>query len=196
MKKVIYFLTAMLFSCGTETRSQELLIINYLEDTSNGVKTDLKIDILGIEMSDVTIADSLSFIETKFQERIAKEEESIESFKSNIQSAKEENKSLDRSNVDNLAKISANKSVIKLYENGLEKALLSLKKNQDQKAVALGKYENQDENAVLVKKGVTNFSFFNPKLNTRQERTETFVLSKDGSEVLGIVYKGELRRKR
>ncbi|APS40487.1 hypothetical protein [Salegentibacter sp. T436] len=196
MKKVIYFLTAMLFSCGTETRSQELLIINYLEDASNGVKTDLKIDILDIEMSDVTIADSLSFIETKFQERIAKEEESIESFKSNIKSAKEENKSLDRSNVDNLAKISANKSVIKLYENGLEKALLSLKKNQDQKAVALGKYENQDENVVLVKKGVTNFSFFNPKLDTRQERTETFVFSKDASKVLGIIYKGRLGRKR
>jgi hypothetical protein len=139
MKKVIYFLTAMLFSCGTETRSQELLIINYLEDSSNGVKTDLKIDILDIEMSDVTIADSLSFIETKFQERIAKEEESIESFKSNIKSAKKENKSLDRSNVDNLAKISANKSVIKLYENGLEKALLSLKKKPRSKSSSIRK---------------------------------------------------------
>ncbi|PKD21812.1 hypothetical protein APR41_02195 [Salegentibacter salinarum] len=105
----------------------------------------------------------------------------------NIQSAKAENKSLDLSNIDNLAKISANNSVIKLYKNGLEKALLSLEKTQDQKAVALGKYENQDDNVVLVKKVVTTFSFCNPKLNTRQERTETFVLSKDGSKVLGVV---------
>jgi len=160
------------------------------------VKTDLKIDISYIEVSDITVADSLSFIEIKFQERIAKEEESIESFKSNIKSAKEENKTLDRSNVDNLAKISANNSVIKLYKNGLKKALLSLEKTKDQKVVALGKYENQDENAILVKKGVTNFSFFNPKLNTRQERTETFVFSKDASKVLGIIYKGRLSRKR
>jgi len=195
MKKVFYFLAAILFSCGTETRSQEQLIINYLEENSKGVRTDLKIDILSIEISDVTIADSLSFLEAKFQEKILREKESISSFKSNIQSAKEENKSLDRSNIDNLAKISANNSSIKLYENGLEKAQLSMEKIQDQKAVALGKYENQDENVVLVKKGVTKFSFFNPKFNTRQERTETFVLSKDGSEVIGIVYKDKLRRK-
>jgi|TARA_A100001518_G_C1179772_1_gene28396 hypothetical protein len=194
MKKVFYFLAAILFSCGTETSSQEQLIKNYLEENSKGVRTDLKIDFLSIEMSDVTIADSLSFLEDKFKEKILREKESIESFKSNIKSAKEENKSLDRSNIDNLAKISANNSVIKLYENGLEKAQLSLEKTQDQKAVALGKYENQDENAVLVKKGVTNFSFFNPKLNTRQERTETFVFTKDESEVLGLIINGKLKK--
>lgn len=196
MVQTYYFTVILLIFCSGYSNAQEALIIDYLETSSGGVKTDLKIDISYIKVSDITVADSLSFIETKFQERIAKEEESIESFKSNIKSAKEENKSLDRSNIDNLAKISANNSVIKLYENGLEKAQLSLEKTQDQKAVALGKYENQDENAVLVKKGVTNFSFFNPKLNTRQERTETFVFSKDASKVLGIIYKGRLGRKR
>lgn len=85
---------------------------------------------------------------------------------------------------------------MKLYEKGLEKAQLSIGKIQDQKAVALGEYENLDKNVVLVKKAETKFSFFNPKLNTRQERTETFVLSKDGSKVLGIIYTGRLSRKR
>jgi len=196
MVQTYYFTVILLIFCSGYSNAQEALIIDYLETSSGDVKIDLKIDISYIEVSDITVADSLSFLEAKFQEKIIREKESIDHFKSNIKAAIKENKSLDRSNIDNLAKISANKSVIKLYENGLEKALLSRKKNQDQRAVALGKYEHQDENAVLVKMGVTNFSFFNPKLNTRQERTETFVLSKDGSKVLGIIYKGRLSRKR
>ncbi|WP_282017757.1 hypothetical protein [Salegentibacter mishustinae] len=196
MVQTYYFTVILLIFCSGYSNAQEALIIDYLETSSGGVKTDLKIDISYIEVSDITVADSLSFLEAKFQEKIVKEKESVESFKSNIQSAKEENKSLDRSNTDNLAKISANNSVMKLYEKGLEKAQLSIGKIQGQKAVALGEYENLDENVVLVKKAETKFSFFNPKLNTRQERTETFVFSKDATKVLGIIPKGRLGRKR
>lgn len=48
---------------------------------------------------------------------------------------------------------------------------------------------------IIVKKPITTFSYFNPKPNTKQERTETFLLSKDGLKILALVYKEKLRRK-
>lgn len=195
MKKLFYFSTLFLFSCSTNSSAQESLIIEYLETSPKGVRTDLKMNVLKLELSNVTAADSLAFLEAEFQDRIEEEKKSIKSFKLNIQESLKEIKSLDSSNIDNLAKISANKSLVKLYEKGLEKAQVSLGKAQNQKTVAMKKYQRRDKDELLVKQAIIKFSYFNPKLNTRQERTETFVLSKDGSEVLGIIYKDNLRRK-
>jgi hypothetical protein len=196
MKKLFYLSTLLLFSCSTNSSAQESLIIEYLETSPKGVRTDLKMNVLKLELSNVTAADSLAFLEAQFQNRIKEEKKSIRSFKLNIQEALKENKSLDPSNIDNLAKISANKSIMSLYEKGIEKARLALEKIQSQKVLAIEKYNSKDEDELLVKKAITKFSYLNPKMNTRQERTETFVLSKDGSEVLGILYKDKLRRKR
>jgi aspartate oxidase len=116
----------------------------------------------------------------------------MEGFQANIQDTSNQNDSLDHSNIDNLAKLSANKSLITLYERGLRKTEVSLEKIQKEKAATLEKYEGLDKNELLVKKAIAKFSYFNPKLNTRQERTETFVLSKDGSEVLGRISNGKM----
>jgi|GEM_PF-2955083 hypothetical protein len=115
-----------------------------------------------------------------------------EGFQASIQDASNQNDSLDHSNIDNLAKLSANKSLIRLYENGLRKTEGSLEKTQKEKIAALEKYEGLDRNELLVKNAVAKFSYLNPKLNTRQERTETFILSKDGSEVLGRIDDGKM----
>lgn len=189
MKKLFHLLTLFMFYCSNNSSAQESLIIEYLETSPKGVRTDLKMNVLKLELSNVTAADSLTFLEAQFQNRIEEEKKSIQNFKLNIQEAIKENKSLDPSNIDNLAKISANKSIISLYEKGLEKARLALEKIQNQKVLAIEKYSSKDEDELLVKQAITKFSYFNPKLNTRQDRTETFVLSKDGSEVLGIIYK-------
>ena len=195
MKKLYYFSICLLLSCAVNSDAQESLIIDYLETSASDLKTDLKLDVLELELSNITVNDSTAILENRFRERMEKEEETIEGFQTAITSALQKKDSLDRSNIDNLDKISANKSLIKLYKNGLEKAQQSLKKAQTQKTKALEKYENLDENEVLVKEAITTFSYLNPKLNVRQERTETFVLSKDGSEVLGLIYKGKIRSK-
>jgi len=195
MKKLFYLSTLLLFSCSTNSSAQESLIIEYLETSPKGVRTDLKMNVLKLELSNVTAADSLAFLEAQFQNRIEEEKKSIQNFKLNIQEALKENKSLDPSNNDNLAKISANKSIISLYEKGLEKARLALEKIQNQKVLAIEKYSSKNEDELLVKKAITKFSYLNPKMNTRQERTETFVLSKDGSEVLGRINEKKLINK-
>jgi len=197
MKKVLPFLLFTMMACNSQqnTDAQKKAIINFLQEDAKGVKTDLKIEVSQIEITDVIVADSISILKERYQSEIEKAQKSIDNFQSNIDSAMKENKSLDNSNIDNLAKIAANKSIGEMYQRGLEKAQATLKEVEKQKSISLAKYEDRDENELLVKKAETTFSFFNPRLQTRQERTDDFVLSKDGSEVLGIVENKKFRSK-
>jgi len=198
MKKILLLFLIALTACNSQqnTDAQKQAIINFLQEDAKGVKTDLKIEVSQLEITDVTVADSISILKERYQLEIEKAQKSIENFQSNIDSAMKENESLDNSNIDNLAKISANKSISEMYQSGLEKAQAALKEVEKQKSLSLAKYEDNDESKLLVKKAVTTFSFFNPRLQTRQERTDDFVLSKDGLEVLAIIENGKVRYKR
>jgi len=200
MKKLLYILSLILFSCSDYSNAQEQLIIDYLETSSGGVKTDLKIKITNLEVSDITVADSIAILEEKYKkEKLSK----INVAESKIAGAK---KSVDEitTKIDTNDASTLNRKADKLNDETLRKILLrelnekeeNLKEVQDWQPKYLNKYTGREENDLLVKKVITTFSFFNPKLNTRQERTETFVFSKDGSKVLGIIYKGRLSRKR
>ncbi|SDS26418.1 hypothetical protein SAMN04487764_1818 [Gillisia sp. Hel1_33_143] len=198
MKKVFPFLLITMMACNSQQNidAQKQAIVNFLQEDAKGVKTDLKIEVSQIEITDVTVADSISILKERYQAEIEKAQKSIDNFQSNIDSAMKENKSLDNSNIDNLANIAANKSIGEMNQRGLEKAQAALKEVDKQKSISLAKYEDRDENELLVKKAETTFSFFNPRLQTRQERTDDFVMSKDGSEVVGIIENGKVRRKR
>lgn len=199
MKKLFYILSLILFSCSDYSNAQEQLIIDYLETSSGGVKTDLKIKITNLEVSDITVADSIAILEEKYKkEKLSK----INVAESKIAGAK---KSVDEitTKIDTNDASTLNRKADKLSDETLKKILLrelnekeeNLKEVQDWQPKYLNKYTGREKNELLVKKAITTFSYFNPKLNTRQERTETFVLSKYGSEVLGILYKNKLRRK-
>ncbi|TQI69337.1 hypothetical protein JM79_0212 [Gramella sp. Hel_I_59] len=198
MKKALPFLLITMMACNSQqnTDAQKQAIVNFLQEDAKGVKTDLKIEVSQIEIKDVVVADSISIWKERYQSEIEKAQNSIDNFRLNIDSAVEENESLDDSNIDNLAKIAANKSISEMNQRGLEKAQAALKEVEKQKSITLAKYEDKDENELLVKKAETTFSFFNPRLQTRQERTDDFVLSKDGSEVLAIIENGKVRYKR
>ena len=200
MKKLFYILSLILFSCSDYSNAQEQLIIDYLEISSGGVKTNLKIKITNLEVSDITVADSIAILEEKYKkEKLSK----INVAESRIAGAK---KSIDEitTKIDTNDASTLNRKADKLSDETLKKVLQrklkekeeNLKEVQDWQPEYLNKYTSRDESELLVKKAITTFSYFNPKLNTRQERTETFVLSKDGSKVLGIIYKGRLRKKR
>ncbi|WP_298527576.1 hypothetical protein [uncultured Christiangramia sp.] len=197
MKKVLPFLLFTIMACNSQqnTDAQKEAIINFLQEDAKGVKTDLKIEVSELEITDVTVADSINFLKNKYQTEIDKAQKSINNFKSNIHSTEKDNDSLDNSNMDDLARISANNSLIQLYRRGLEKSKAKLEEAEKQKSLSLNKYQDRDKNELLVKKAETTFSFFNPRLQTRQERTDDFVLSKDGTEVLGIIENGKVRRK-
>ncbi|WP_298246111.1 hypothetical protein [uncultured Christiangramia sp.] len=197
MKKVLQFLLITMMACNSQqnTDAQKQAIVNFLQENAKGVKTDLKVEVSQLEIIEVTVADSINFLKDKYQSEIEKAQKSIDNFQSNIESAEQENDSLDNSNIDNLAKISANNSLSQLYRRGLEKSRAKLENVERQKSLLLDKYKDSNENDLLVKKATTTFSFFNPRLQTRQERTDDFVLSEDGSEVLGIIENGKFRRK-
>jgi len=197
MKKVLPILLFTIMACNSQqnTEAQKEAIINFLQEDAKGVKTDLKIEVSQLEITDVTVADSINFIKNKYQTEIDKAQKSINNFQSNIHSTEKDNDSLDNSNMNDLAKISANNSLIQLYRRGLEKSKAKLEKAEKQKILSLAYYDDSDENGLLVKKAATTFSFFNPRLQTRQERTDDFVFSKDGFEVLGIITNGKFRSK-
>ncbi len=198
MKKILPFLIIALIVCDNtqSTDSQKEAILTFLQEDSKGVKTDLKIEISELEIKNITVADSIAILEKIFNEKIKEEQKTADNFKNSMEKADKENKLLDRTNLDDLAKISANNSLEGLYKQGLEKAETTLEKMQKQKSSSLKKYENHDNTELLVKKATTTFSFFNPKLQTRQERTEALVLDNDGSNVLGIIQNGKFRRKK
>lgn len=78
----------------------------------------------------------------------------------------------------------------------MQRNQVNLEDAKNWKPKNLNRYEGQDGSQLLVKKAVTTFSYFNPSLQTRQERTETLVFDKDGSTVLGIIQNGKFRQKK
>lgn len=198
MKKILPFLIIVLIACDNtqSTDSQKEAILTFLQEDAKRVKTDLKIEISELEIKNITVADSIAILENIFNEKIKEEQKTADNFKNSIENADKENKLLDRNNLDDLARISANNSLEGLYEQGLGKAEATLGKLQEQKSSTLKKYENRDNTELLVKEAITTFSFFNPRLQTRQERADTLVLDNDGSIVLGIIQNGKLRRKK
>lgn len=73
MKNILYILSLILFLSSNYSNAQEQLIIDYLETSSGGVKTDLKIKITNIEVSEITVADSIAILEEKYKkEKLSK----------------------------------------------------------------------------------------------------------------------------
>jgi len=200
MKKLLYILSLILFSCSDYSNAQEQLIIDYLETSSGGVKTDLKIKFTNLEVSDITVADSIAILQEEYEKekfkkidvaesRVAGAEKSVDEITTKIDTN-------DASTLNRKMDKIGDQTLLKIMLRNLDEKRVELKEAQKWQPEHLNKYADKNEGELLVKEVITTFSYFNPKLNTRQERSETFVLSKDGSEVRGIVFKGKLRRKR
>lgn len=89
MKKIIAiaFLPFVILSCSAQSE-YEKPIREYLE-RQNGVKTDLEIEFLEMNVSDISVADSIAIIQEYFEVEKAKK---IESQKSNIARWKKNNR--------------------------------------------------------------------------------------------------------
>ena len=200
MKKLFYLSTLLLFSCSTNSNAQEALIVDYLQTSSSGVKTDLKIDISSIEVSDITVADSIAILREKYeQDKLSKTKIAEGAVTAAQKSVDELTTKIDTNDASTLQKRMdkiGDETLQRIMLRNLEEKKVELREVQEWQPEYLKKYASREESNLLVKKAIATFSYFNPKLNTRQERAETFVLSKDGSKVLGLVHKGKLRKKR
>lgn len=201
MKKTILILFIALSACNNQqsTDKQKKLIADFLQQDAKGVKTDLKIKVSKLDISNIHVSDSITTLKKRFKDKKAAK---IKSAKSEVASSKkslEEKQKKLKSNPQKTSKqrsdYAVNNAMMGLTRDGLEKAQKRLKEAKNWRPDYLKRYDASNHNKLLVKKAVTTFSFFNPKLQTRQERTETFILSKEGNQVLGMMYKGKFRHK-
>lgn len=68
MRKLYFLLLFPLvwLSCSSPS-NYEKAIIDYLEIDKKGVKTDLKIEFLSMNVSNITVADSISILQKQFE---------------------------------------------------------------------------------------------------------------------------------
>jgi hypothetical protein len=193
MKKLYYFSFLLLLSCSADSNAQETIIIDYLETSSNDVRTDLKIDILKLEISDITVADSIAILEEKYEEEILNKikiaEGAVTTAQKSVDNLTTKIDTNDASTLQKRMDKIGDKTLQNVMLKNLEEKMDKLREAQEWQPEYLTKYAGRDDDVLLVKKAIATFSYFNPKLNTRQERTENFVLSKDEAKVLGVVSK-------
>lgn len=167
----LIFLPLVWLSCSSPS-NYEKTIINYLETDKKGIRTDLRIEFLSIDVSDITVGDSVSILQKQFEAEKAKKIESAQSSISRLQDKIQEQKGKKNQLVA--------KALISRWEKDLEKLQGDLTIAQDWKADYLNRYNSRNTSEILAKKADCKFSFFNPQLQTRQELSALFILSPDG----------------
>lgn len=166
---------AFLCSCSSPQSEQEKLVTDFLE-TNNGVKTDLQIKYTKFEVSNILVSDSMAILKAQFEAERAKKIESIErtiAHKENSIAEQQEKKN----------KIVAN-SLIRMWEDELVKERQYLEEAKIWEPGYLSKYDSRNVSEVLVQKADITFSYFNPKLQVKQEMSAFVILSADGKECL------------
>lgn len=183
MKKLIYFtfLFCVVSSCSSQSQSKyEKLLTEFIETRGN-IRTDLKVKFELIDISDITVSDSIQILKDQFTQektdKISKQEKDIECYKNQI--AEIEAKT---------SKDVADIVILKGYKRNLNEAEESLQKAKDWMLHYLTKYDSRTPDEILVKKAICTFSILDPKLQTRQTyKNALFVLSADGTKPLKAI---------
>lgn len=180
MKKLYFLILLPLvwLSCSSPS-NYEKAIIDYLETNKKGVKTDLQIKFLFIDVSDITVADSISILQDQFEIKKAKKIESAQKNIAHWQESIEKQKGKKNQLVA--------KAVISNFSEKLAQAEKDLKEAQAWTPDYLNRYDSRNSSEILAKKANCKFSFFNPKLQARQELTALFILSADGEKCNNMI---------
>lgn len=180
MRKLYFLILFPLvwLSCSSSS-NYEKAIIDYLETDKKGVRTDLQIEILSIDVSDITVADSVSILQKQFEVEKAKKVKSIQGSISRLQDKIQEQKGKKN-------QVTA-KALISRWEKDLERLQSDLSTAQNSQADHLNRYTSHNTSEILAKKADCKFSFFNPQLQTRQELSALFILSADGSQCNNMI---------
>ncbi|MBK5722088.1 hypothetical protein JGH11_14515 [Dysgonomonas sp. Marseille-P4677] len=180
MRKLYFFILLPLvwFSCSSPS-NYEKIIIDYLETDKKGIKTDLQIEILSINVSDITVSDSTSILQKQFEAEKAKKIESAQNSISRLQEKTKEQRGKKNQAVA--------KALISRWEKDLEKYQSELSIAQNWQADYLNRYDSRNTSEILAKKADCKFSFFNPQLQTKQEMNALFILSADGKQCNNMI---------
>lgn len=179
MKKlfILLFFPLVVSSCSAQSK-YEKVISDYLQ-TRDDVKTDLKIEFLEMNVSNITVSDSIAILQEKFEAEKSKKIESAQKSVSHWQ-----NKIQEQGGKKN--KVVA-KALISDFSERLVRSEHDLKIAQEWQPDYLNRYKSRNTSDILAKKAESRFSFLNPKLQTRQEMTALFIFSADGKQCNSMI---------
>lgn len=171
-------LMALFFGCSSSQSEYEKVITDFLE-TKNGVKTDLQIKYSKLDVSEISVSDSIAILQEQFEAEKAKKIQSIE------QTIKLKEESIaEQQNSDNKLVASV---LIKGWQKELAREKEDLEKAQNWKPDYLTRYDNHNPSDILSRKADVTFSYFNPQLQTRQEMSAWVILSADGKQCYRLI---------
>lgn len=170
-----------LHACSPSDSEYKTVIKNNLEIDKDGKRTDLQIEFETFSISDITVQDSIDIINTnadkKRAERIQLSENSIKSYEKSIAKQKVKNTVVSRAIINDSKRLLANEKE-------------SLERIKIWQPEELNQYENRTPSEILAKKVTTSFSFFNPRLQSKQSyENAEFLLLKDGKICFGMLKK-------
>ncbi|MDH6357138.1 hypothetical protein [Parabacteroides sp. PF5-9] len=182
MKQILLSIALILFatSCTGTDNVYKNAVLDYLQ-TENGIKTDFKIEFTKFELSDITVADSITILQEQYQVEKQKKIESAQRSVTHWENAIEKQQ---KKKNDIFAGV-----LTSTYQKDLEKAKEELQKANNWTADYIHRYDNRTGTDILAKKVDTYFSFQNPKLGqpVRQEMGAVFILSSDGTQCYKMI---------
>jgi methyl coenzyme M reductase subunit C-like uncharacterized protein (methanogenesis marker protein 7) len=182
--KIILSVFALTAFCNCSGyKDYEKLIVDWAEtNVYPGVRTDLKIKFIESSISEIHVSDSIAILKKKFQEEHSKKVEDAKKLVELNQKAVDEQKAK-KANGDNIVA----PVLVKSFTKNLEQSKEELSEAEIWHPDYLDKYNGRNPDEMIAKKAVCKFSYQEPKLTTRQERTGIFVLTSDGKRVIKMV---------
>lgn len=185
MIKIYSFIFIVLVCASCSKRSEYERVITEALEITNGTRTDLQIKYSKLEVSDVTVGDSIAILQEYFE---AEKEKKIRSAEKDV--GRKEGAIAEQREKLEKAKSGADGVVANVLIKQWERELIDLKerleKAKDWKPDYLNRYNSRNPSEVIAKKANTTLSFFNPKLQTRQEMSALFILSSDGKKCIDV----------
>ncbi len=163
-------LTLGMAACTSPQSTCEQAIVSYVQTDKHGTLTDLKFEILSLETSERTVADSIELHKADDEKELAKQ---IESEESKLEFWKQL-----------IADNPQSRDVERYNENidGINRRIDSLKQTTPEEVL---RYTGLAPDLVIGIIAKLWYSYVMPETGARKERTDTFILSADGKEVFG-----------
>lgn len=161
----------LLSSCVTN--NYEKAIADWVHTDKDGTWTDLKFDFIEvIETKDITVSDSVLVLKERFEKSKIKK---IKTYESGLKGAER------RLSFAQYAISKADK--LKPYKEEVDKAKATLDSIQTLSFTSI--YDNREPTEVIAKQIKCKYAIVPPILNTRQEKTEIFILNAKMDKCLG-----------
>ena len=168
LPRLFILLIVFLVSCSNPTSNYKQTVLDYLQ-VEKGVKIDLKIKFSRFYLlPDITVADSIKILEEQYRSEKSKK---IEIARKNISRLENDIDEQNRSRNYLITQV-----LVPRLQEQLKEERDKLVNAEQWRPDYLNRYADKSPGEILAKRIETQFSFQNPKLNSRQELSADFIL--------------------